>query len=38
MLLEDFKRAVVIDPREFDDKPFYWWLGVRLAYLVAPVL
>ncbi len=38
MLLEDFKRAVVIDPREFDDKPFYWWLGVRLAYLAAPVL
>jgi cardiolipin synthase len=38
MLQDDFRHATVIDPREFADKPFYWWLGVRLSYLAAPVL
>lgn len=38
MLQDDFRQASVIDPRKFEDQPFYWWLGVRLSYLAAPVL
>jgi cardiolipin synthase len=38
MLQDDFKHSVVIDPAELAQKPFYWWLAVRLAYLAAPVL
>ncbi|HET6565291.1 MAG TPA: cardiolipin synthase [Xanthomonadales bacterium] len=38
MLLADFDHASIIDPRDFEQKPFFWWLGVRLSYLAAPVL
>lgn len=38
MFQDDFKQAVIIDPAEFEKKPFLWQLGVRLSYLAAPVL
>jgi cardiolipin synthase len=38
MLLDDFKHSVLIDPHDFEQKSFVWWLGVRLSYLAAPVL
>ncbi len=38
MLEDDFANAVVIDPLEFDRKPFWWRFGVNLSRLASPVL
>jgi cardiolipin synthase A/B len=38
MLESDFAHAEPIDPAEFDQKPFWWRLGVNLSRLAAPVL
>jgi len=34
----DFEHSVLIDPAEFDKKPFWWRLGVRVSRLASPVL
>ena len=38
MFEQDFGHAEVIDPASFDDKSFFWWLGVKLSRLASPVL
>ncbi len=38
MFERDFAHAKVIDPEEFEDNSMWWWLGVRLSRLAAPVL
>ncbi len=38
MFEEDFLHAVPIDPDQFDQKSFWWRLGVSLSRLAAPVL
>jgi len=38
MFERDFAHSVLIDPNEFDEKPFWWRFGVQLSRLGAPVL
>ena len=38
MFIADFAHSKVIDPDDFDEKPFYWRLGVAISRLAAPVL
>ena len=38
MFERDFEHAELIDPDDFDEKPFWWRLGVKLSRLAAPVL
>jgi hypothetical protein len=38
MFEDDFAQAELIDPLEFDRKPFWWRLGVNLSRLASPVL
>lgn len=38
MFEADFAHSVPIDPTAFDEKPFWWRLGVRLSRLASPVL
>ncbi|HSQ69157.1 MAG TPA: cardiolipin synthase [Steroidobacteraceae bacterium] len=38
MFEADFRHAVPIDPAEFEDKSFWWRLGVSLSRLAGPVL
>jgi len=35
---DDFALAGLIDPLEFDRKPFWWRFGVNLSRLASPVL
>jgi cardiolipin synthase len=38
MFEDDFAHAELIDPLEFDRKPFWWRFGVNLSRLASPVL
>ncbi len=38
MFEQDFAHAIVIDPADLDEKPFWWHLAVNLSRLAAPVL
>ncbi len=38
MFEADFAHAEIIDPKDFDEKPLYWRLGVAVSRLAAPVL
>lgn len=38
MFEADFRHAVPIDPTQFEEKSFWWRLGVSLSRLAAPVL
>jgi cardiolipin synthase len=38
MFEEDFKRSRLMEEGEYDDKPWYFRLGVRTARLMAPIL
>jgi hypothetical protein len=38
MLEDDFAHAEPLDPSKFNEKPFWWRLGVNLSRLAAPVL
>ncbi len=38
MFEDDFAHAKLIDPLEFDRKPFWWRFGVNLSRLASPVL
>ena len=38
MFEDDFAHSVAIDPETFDEKSFWWRLGVNLSRLAAPVL
>lgn len=38
MFADDFAHSVPIDATMFDEKPFWWRLGVNLSRLAAPVL
>jgi cardiolipin synthase len=38
MFEQDFAHCVPVDAAEFDSKPFWWRLVVKLSRLAAPVL
>jgi cardiolipin synthase len=38
MFTSDFAHSTELDPAEYDEKPFWWRLGVSLSRLAAPVL
>ena len=38
MFEQDFHDAKVIDPQKLRQRPLWWWLGVKLSRLLAPVL
>ena len=38
MLLDDFTRARLMTRKELDDRPFWFRVAARAAYLMAPVL
>ena len=38
MLKADFDHATAIDSGDWDERPFWWRVSVRLARLAAPVL
>lgn len=38
MFEADFAHSVPIDPEQFDEKPFWWRLGVNISRLASPVL
>jgi cardiolipin synthase len=38
MFERDFAHAVLIDPKSFSERPFWWRLGVDLSRLASPVL
>ena len=38
MFEADFAHAELIDPENFKDQPLWWWIGVKLSRLAAPVL
>ena len=38
MLIEDFANARLMVDSEYDDRPFYFKLAVRLSRLAAPIL
>ena len=38
MFKADFAHADVIDPESLKDRPLWWWVGVKLSRLAAPVL
>jgi cardiolipin synthase len=36
-LLDDFEKSVEMQPGDYENRPFWFKLGVRLARLTAPV-
>jgi len=38
MFEADFAHAEIIDPEQLKDRPLWWWVGVKLSRLAAPVL
>ncbi len=38
MFERDFEHAGIIDPRDLESRPIWWWLAVRVARLASPVL
>jgi cardiolipin synthase len=38
MFEDDFAHSEVLDPSTLEERPFWWWVGVKLSRLAAPVL